>query len=112
MNMLLCIFGCDEGSDSLHHYLRCEILWTLVYTCANSNNAYVLSQSLPERFCLCNTSPVFLMRLYSATATYHKLRKLHSETVENAISLNDWSEVYDVAMQLIKTYCADFNFAT
>ena len=31
-----CVFGCDEEVDSLHHYLRCEALWALVYTCTNS----------------------------------------------------------------------------
>ena len=28
-----CIFGCD-AHDSLHHYLRCEVFWTLIYSCS------------------------------------------------------------------------------
>ena len=31
---LPCIFGCDAG-DTLHHYLKCDVLWTLIYCCTN-----------------------------------------------------------------------------
>ena len=35
-----CIFGCD-ANDSLHHYLRCEVLWTLIYSCTKCKYSFV-----------------------------------------------------------------------
>ena len=111
-NAMPCVFGCDEEVDSLHHYLRCEALWALVYTCTNSNNSSLLQQSIEERCCIRNISPPNLMRLYSASATYHSLRKLHAELLENAVSSGDFTWVYETAMQHIKIHCGECKSAS
>ena len=101
---LPCIFGCDGECDTLHHYLRCEPLWTLVYTCTNSNSIQVLQQSVEDRFCIQNLSSANLVRLSCAFSTCHHLRKHNAEQLFECASLNDWSQVYDAALQLIKTF--------
>ena len=111
-NAMPCVFGCDEEVDSLHHYLRCEALWALVYTCTNSNNSSLLQQSIEERCCIRNICPPNLMRLYSASATYHSLRKLHAELLENAVSSGDFTWVYETAMWHIKVNCTECKVAT
>ena len=52
------------------------------------------------------------MRLQSASATYHALRKLHAELIENAVSSMDFLWVYETAMQPIKIHCAECKVAT
>ena len=104
VSKLPCIFGCDGECDTLHHYLRCEPLWTLVYTCAKSNSIQILQQSAEDRFCIQNLSSANFIRLYCAFSLYHHLRKHMAEQLENCVSLNDWSEVYEAAIQLIKAF--------
>ena len=42
------------------------------------------------------------IRLYSATAAYHNLRKLHVEAIEKAISLHEWDEPIKRSQQAAK----------
>ena len=94
-----CIFGCD-AHDSLHHYLRCEVLWTLIYSCTK-RKYLISSQSLDEKACICNVSRSNCMRLFAAFSTYHSLRKLHSDIVSNAIFSGDFDLVLEATLELI-----------
>ena len=100
-----CIFGCD-AHDSLHHYLRCEVLWTLIYSCTKCKY-FVFSQSFDERTCICNVSRSNCMRLFAAFSTYHSLRKLHSDIVSNAISSGDFELVLEAALELIMHFAPE-----
>ena len=111
-SIMPCIFGCDGGEDSLHHYLRCEVLWTLAYIRSKATSIISRSQSPEERFCICTIIPQSVLRLYSAYSTYHALRKLHLDVLQNAISSGWYGEVYETAMQLIKTFYAESSGAT
>ena len=100
-----CIFGCD-ANDSLHHYLRCEVLWTLIYSCTKCKY-FVFSQSLDEKTCICDVSLSKCIRLFEAFSTYHSLRKLHSDIVSNAISSGDFELVLEAALELIMHFAPE-----
>ena len=89
-----------------------EVFWALVYTCTNSNDSSLLQQSIEERCCICNIFAPGLMRLYSASATDHALRKLHVELIENAVSSRNFKWVYETVMQHVKTHCTECKPAT
>ena len=105
--VLPCIFGCD-ADDSLCHYLKCEPLWTLVYSCFKCNIRY-LSQPIHERACVNNLHSCNNARLYTAYSAYHSLRKLHSDLLHNAISSGNFEFVYDELLTLIHLFKADTN---
>ena len=54
--VLPCIFGCD-ANNSLHHYLRCEVLWTLIYSCTKCK--YVFRSHLMRKLAFA----MFLVRI-------------------------------------------------
>ena len=56
------ILGC-HAENSLPHSLKCEALWTLVYTCFNPR---VCSQTVPERACVHNLNTSNLALLCNA----------------------------------------------
>ena len=106
---LPCIFGCD-ADDDLRHYLKCEALWTCVYSCFNCNTS-ILAQTIPERACVHNVNIANISRLYTAYSSYHALRKLHSDLIQNAISSEDFEHVYDELLPLIHGFKADISCA-
>ena len=106
---LPCIFGCD-ADDDLRHYLKCEALWACVYSCFNCNTS-ILAQTIPERACVHNVNIANISRLYTAYSSYHALRKLHSDLIQNAISSEDFEHVYDELLPLIHGFKADISCA-
>ena len=104
--ILPCIFGCGAG-DCLHHYLECEVLWTLVYCCFNCNVSIFVNSSNSSRACIHNLNPCKMAHLYTAYSVYHALRKLHSDSIHNAISSDDFNSVQSHAIELINLFKAD-----
>ena len=51
---LPCIFGCG-ADDDLCHYLKCEALWTCVYSCSKCNTS-IVAQTIPECACVHNVN--------------------------------------------------------
>ena len=96
-------FVCNSEFGNFEELWRCDYFgrhklkqsglligkWAGVFV-ANSSRSSLLQQSIEESCCICNVSPSSLMRLQSASATYHALRKLHAELIENAVSLMDF----------------------
>ena len=112
-----CIFGCDfnesgersRAPDSLKHYLKCEPLWALVYSCTRSNSVNYLQQSPEERACICNINSPNLHRLYVAFSLYHSLKKLHFESVQNAVDSGNVEEIFNLSLDIIKELNAAYN---
>ena len=61
---LSCMFGCD-ANDDLCHYLKCEALWTCVYSCFSCNTS-IFTQINPARACVHNVNVANISRLYTA----------------------------------------------
>ena len=104
---LPCIFGC-EADDDLCHYLKCEVLWTCVYSCFRCNTS-ILVQSIPERACVHNVNMSNIARLYCAYSSYHALRKLHTDLILDAISSEDFEHVVEELISLIIFFGANTN---
>ena len=100
-----CIFGCD-ADDDLCHYLKCEVLWTLVYSCFNCNVS-IFTQTAQHRASVCDMNTCSLAHLYTAYSSYHSLRKLHSDIIHNAISSDFFDLVYDETLNLLNLFKAD-----
>ena len=107
--ILPCIFGCDAG-DCLHHYLECEVLWTLVYCGFNCNVSIFVNSSNSSRACINCPKSCDVSYLYTAYSTYHSLRKLHSESIHNAISSNEFHSMHLHALELISLFKADTRY--
>ena len=52
-----------------------------------------------------------ISRLHTAYSSYHALRKLHSDLIQNAISSEDFEHVYDEFHALIHGFKADISCA-
>ena len=75
------ICDCDEN-HSLRHDLRCQVLWTQIYSCTKCK--YTIFRIIDKNTCLCNVPLFNCTRLYIAFSTYCALRNWHSEIVANA----------------------------
>ena len=104
---LPCFFGC-EADDDLCHYLKCEVLWTCVYSCFKCNTS-IFMQSIPGRACVHNVNMSNIARLYCAYSSYHALRKLHTDLILDAISSEDFEHVVEELLSLIILFGADTN---
>ena len=71
----------------------------------------MLAQTIPERACVHNVNLANISRLYTAYSSYHALRKLHSDLIQNAISSEDFEHVYDELLPLIHGFKADISCA-
>ena len=107
---LPCIFGCD-AEDNLDHYLKCDILWTLIYCCNNCKTT-IFRQTIDNKACVRGLCRANLARLYTAFSTYHSLRKLHTEQITEAISSGNFNSVHETAIELIKLFLTESCLAT
>ena len=107
---LPCIFGCD-AEDNLHHYLKCDILWTLIYCCNNCKST-IFRQTIENKACVRGLCRANLARLYTAFSTYHSLRKLHTDLLTDAMSPGKFNSVHETAIELIQLFLAESYLAT
>ena len=105
--ILPCIFGCG-GDDSLCHYLKCEVIWTLAYCCHNCH----LPINYVNNACVHCVNTHNLSLLYSVFSTYHSLRKLHPDIISDAISSGDFSTVHSHSIELINMFKAEYSLST
>ena len=99
-DMLDCIFGCD-GDDTLCHYLRCDILWTLIYAftgCSLTN----LSASPESRACFVDLSLWSVVNCWVAFQAYHAIKLHYRALIDEAEDCGDYREVQSVACELIE----------
>ena len=100
--ILDCIFGCG-GDDTLCHYLRCDILWTLIYAftgCSLSN----LSASPESRACFVDPSCWSVVNCWVAFQAYHAIKLHNRELIDIAEDSGEYSEVHSAACDLIEAY--------
>ena len=107
---LPCIFGCD-ADDTLDHYLKCDILWTLIYCCNNCKST-IFRQTIENKACVRGLCRANLARLYTAFSTYHSLGKLHTEQLTEAISSGNSNSVHETAIELIQLFLAESCLTT
>ena len=77
---LPCIFGCDDCTDSLNHYLICDPLWSIVISCS-SNQCEHLRCGPFSKLGL-EASPMIWWRMLSiAFSCYHAIKVGHRDEV-------------------------------
>ena len=67
-----CVFCCG-GGDALHHYLRCDHLWTLLICCAKLDKRW-LRASPAQRLGLSQPSTTSLLLITVASRVYHGMK--------------------------------------
>ena len=102
--ILPCIFGCG-WDDSLCHYLKCEVSWTLAYCCHNCH----LPISFVNTACVYNVNTLNLSLLYFVFSTYHSMRKLYHDIVSDVISSGDFSVVHMHSIELLNMYKTEYG---
>ena len=110
--ILGCVFGCG-GEDNILHYLKCDILWTLVIGVAHPQIKYlcpdVSSGELPAyRAGLRDASKASISILAIAFKTYHALKMDYRPTIQRALASHNFEEVYLICTELIKLFASDF----
>jgi len=111
-HVLGCIFGCG-GGDNLRHYLRCDVLWTLVIGSAIPEVRYLLPSVTPDllpayRACLLNADRSSIVLLSLAFKLYHALKLDHRMTIDSAFARHEFDEVLDLSLDLIEFFILDF----
>ena len=94
-----CIFGCD-GDDTLCHYLRCDILWTLIYA-ARGCELQNLSASPESRACFVDLSCWSVVNCWVAFQAYHAIKLHHRDLIDSAEDSGEYKEVQEVGWELI-----------
>ena len=82
---LPCIFGCEDGQDSLNHYLTCDPLWSIVCSCAGT------------RVELLGDTPV--QRLGLARRSYHAIRMNHAARITHAVQTGDFYDIIELLLE-------------
>ena len=67
-----CVFCCG-GWDALHHYLRCDHLWTILISCANFEKKWLFA-SPAHRMGFVEPSTTSLLLLTVAFRVYHSMK--------------------------------------
>ena len=62
-----CLFGCQDSSDELKHYILCSPLWQIACQALEVTDPF----HLEERLCLTNASPIRAQLLSLVFALYH-----------------------------------------
>ena len=62
-----CLFGCNDSSDELKHYVLCSPLWQIACQALEMTDPF----QLEERLCLINASPIRAQLLALVFALYH-----------------------------------------
>ena len=91
--ILPCIFGCKDATDVLSHYLKCDILWSLIC------EAFVgdLSPCLMSRMSFIEPTQRKLIHIACAFEMYHALKIGQRHVVDAAIVSGRFSEVIRVS---------------
>ena len=105
---LPCIFGCDDEEDSLHHYICCEPLWTLIISCT-VNQTSLLHLPAANKICLVNPSSVNISLWVMAFQVYHALRNTYSHEITRAVQQSDFSHIAVIACGLLINFAEDLN---
>ena len=71
-NRRSCIFCCG-GEDALHHYLRCEPLWSCVIHILGLPNECI-DRSPAQRLGIVDTSLLSLLQIVIASRVYHAMK--------------------------------------
>ena len=89
-----CVFGCPKASDTLAHYLQCDVLWALV--------SRALGHHLPVnafgRVGVMRCSKGILHGIFLASHMYHAVKVGHHDTVRRAFESLDFSRTHQVAL--------------
>ena len=96
---LPCIFGCDHEEDSLHHYLQCDPLWTIVVS-STCSQVDVLKWSPPQKACLVDPSPQSFALCMIAFQVYHAMRNTYQQDINQAVLNSDFCPVVCTAFEL------------
>ena len=97
---LPCIFGCDDEEDSLHHYICCELLWTLIISCT-FNQTSLLHLPAANKICLVNPNSVNISLWVMASQVYHAVRNTYSHEINFATQQSDFSHIAMCACALL-----------
>ena len=95
---LNCIFGCG-GNDSLAHYVTCEHLWTLLYSCTGSLSVF-LTYPVQRKVCLVGFHVNDISRCVVAYQAYHAMRNNNLEQIKQALQ----DENFDGILQTLVDY--------
>ena len=91
----------DISNDvSLHHYIQCDPLWTLVISCT-VNQVSLLHLSTAHKICLVNPNSLSISLCVVAFQVYHALRNTYSYEINLAVQQSDFSHIVLVACDLI-----------
>ena len=105
---LPCIFGCGDEEDSLHHYIHCDPLWTLVVSCT-VNKSSLLHSSAAYKICLVNYNSESISLCVVAFQVYHALTNIHSHEINLAVQQSDFSHIVDIARALLSNFAEELN---
>ena len=105
---LPCIFGCSDEEDSLHHYIQCDPLWTLVISCT-VNQVSLLHLSTAHKICLVNPNSLSISLCVVAFQVYHALRNTYSYEINLAVQQSDFSHIGDIACALLINLAEELN---
>jgi hypothetical protein len=98
-------------STSVHHFLKCDALWTLIYCCYNYKTT-IFRQTIENKACVVGLCRANLARLYTALSAYHSLRKWRAEQITEAISSGNSNLVHETAIELVFRFLAESSLAT
>ena len=105
---LPCIFGCGDEEDSLHHYICCEPLWTLVISCT-VNQTSLLHLPAANKICLVNPNSVTISLWVVSFQVYHALRNTYSHEINLAVQQSDFSHIAVIACALLINFAEELN---
>ena len=102
---LPCIFGCEGCSDTLNHYLTCDILWTAVISCSFGRTELLR----PSPFITLGLDGSFerLQMLAIAFSSYHALKMSHHAELITSLACGHPCQVQDRLIGYAKVFAKE-----
>ena len=100
--IILCVFCCG-GGDALHHYLRCDHLWTLLISCAHLDTKWLIATPA-QRLVFVEPNATSLLLITVASRVYHGMEARRAAGLNNP---NDPGEECSWALDLINHFLSD-----
>ncbi len=104
-----CLFCGHHKGDRLHHYLKCDPLWTLIVSCAGLGTEYLGASAL-VRGGYISPSVVGCNLIACAFLVYHAIKLQHTEVAMDAIACGDFTVVTQLVLELAAFHLNAISF--
>ena len=107
-NLLPCIFGRFNASDTVEHYLSCDCLWTTIASCANLSAAWFCND-IGTQLELQNANHHSLKILCVSFRLYHAIKMGYYDLVLEAQASGIFDKIQLLAFELGNLLCCEFD---